>query len=496
MGNGGSAVRQDELKEGAVGAGHIVFLVIAAAAPIAAMVGVMPLGIALGNGVGYVGAYVIASVVLLLFAVGYAAMSRHVTDAGAFYTYVARGLGRPAGAAAAYVAIIAYNATAIALSASFGFFAHTVFSELFSVTLPWEAWWGIGVAIVAVFGVLRIDITAGVLAVALVLEMLVLGVFDFAVLLEHGFHGFSLKVFAPATVFGGSVGVALMYAFSSFIGFEAAALYSEETKAPERAVARATYAGLAIIGIFYTLTTWAAISAYGVDTAPTAAGEAPEAFLFTANFVEVGKFSTDVMQVLVVTSIFAGFLAFHQGASRYMYGVGRDGLLPRFLTRTNPRTGSPFLASALQTSLVVVVVGALAIAKLDPYLQVAAPALGLGTLGIILLQAGAAAATFAYFRRRQDPRLWTTAIAPVLATLGLLGSAGLAVAHFDLLTGSESSLVQALPWLYLAAIVIGLAVAWWLRTSRPRRYETIGVGARGDAAAVAAASFGTEPAAR
>jgi amino acid transporter len=128
------------LRPGAVSAGHIVFMVVAAAAPIAAVVGAMPLGIALGNGPGYVGAYVIASLVLLLFAVAYAAMSRHVTNAGAFYTYVVEGLGRRAGASAAFVALTAYNAVAIALSASFGFFAHTTVDSLFSVDLPWQAW--------------------------------------------------------------------------------------------------------------------------------------------------------------------------------------------------------------------------------------------------------------------------------------------------------------------------------------------------------------------
>lgn len=447
------------LRAGAVGAGHIVFMVVAAAAPIAAIVGAMPLGVALGNGAGYVGAYVIASLVLLLFAVAYAAMSRHVTNAGAFYTYVVEGLGRRAGAGAAFVALIAYNAVAIALSASFGFFAHSTFDALFSIDLPWQAWWAVGVGAVAIFGVLRITLTAAFLAVALIAELLLLGIFDVAVLLNHGFGGFSLDALAPATVFSGSVGVALMYAFSSFIGFEAAALYSEETKAPERSVARATYVGLALIGSFYTLTTWAAISSYGAEKAQAAAGADPSVFMFVANKAEVGKLSTDVMQVLVVTSLFAGFLAFHQGAARYMYGVARDGLLPGMLTRVRRGSDAPHVASALQIALVVVVIAALALAGLDPYLEIAAPALGLGTLGIILLQAGAALAAFAYFRRRRDPRTWTTVVAPLLAVAGLLGSASLAVANFDLLTGSASNLVQALPLVYVVAVAVGAAVA-------------------------------------
>jgi len=72
--------------------GRVVFLVIAAAAPLAAMVGNVPLALIDGNGVGLPAAYLVALVVLLCFSVGYAAMSRRVVNTGAFYTYIARAL--------------------------------------------------------------------------------------------------------------------------------------------------------------------------------------------------------------------------------------------------------------------------------------------------------------------------------------------------------------------------------------------------------------------
>ena len=50
------------------------------------------------------------ALLLALFSVGYVAMSRHITNAGAFYTYVTHGLGRPAGVGAAWMALLAYNA--------------------------------------------------------------------------------------------------------------------------------------------------------------------------------------------------------------------------------------------------------------------------------------------------------------------------------------------------------------------------------------------------
>jgi len=70
---------------------RVVFLVVAAAAPMAAMVGNLPLALYLGDGAGTPGAFLLATLVLLCFAVGYAAMGQRVVNTGAFYTYVARG---------------------------------------------------------------------------------------------------------------------------------------------------------------------------------------------------------------------------------------------------------------------------------------------------------------------------------------------------------------------------------------------------------------------
>ena len=76
---------------------RIIFLVVAAAAPLAAMIGNLPIALGRGNGPATPAAFLFASLVLLLFTVGYAAMGRRVVNTGAFYTYVAKGLGKPAG---------------------------------------------------------------------------------------------------------------------------------------------------------------------------------------------------------------------------------------------------------------------------------------------------------------------------------------------------------------------------------------------------------------
>src|SRR3712207_2748496 len=121
------------------------------------------------------------------------------------------------------------------------------------VDLPWWAWSLIGGAIIAVLGVLQIDLNARVLAVALALEVLVVAVFDVAILADPGPQGLSLVGFNPGIAFGAAAGATLTFCVASFVGFESAAIYSEECRDPRRTVARATFIAVALIAGFYAL---------------------------------------------------------------------------------------------------------------------------------------------------------------------------------------------------------------------------------------------------
>jgi amino acid transporter len=126
-------------KRGSLSTSRIVFLVIAAAAPLASMIGNLPIALGLGNGAGTPGAFAIAGLTLLCFAVGYAAMSRRIVNTGAFYTYITEGLGTAAGVGSAYTAVIAYLAFTFGLAAFFGYFTELVLSQ--AGVRPASRWW-------------------------------------------------------------------------------------------------------------------------------------------------------------------------------------------------------------------------------------------------------------------------------------------------------------------------------------------------------------------
>jgi amino acid transporter len=462
------------LTRDALGVPGIVFLVLAAVAPLTATVVVVPIGIAVGNGGGISGAFVVAVVVLLLFAIGYAQMSRYVANAGAFYAYVTKAMGTRGGVITAYVAVLGYNCFMAGATATSGFFTDLVLDDLFGINLGWISWSAITLAAILILGRRGVDVSAKILGVALTMEVTILLAMDVSVLVQDGWD---FGAFKPDLVFGGGFGLGLLFVFTCFLGFEAAALFAEEAREPFRTIPRAIYAAILIMGAFYIVTSLSAISAFGAAQAKGVVNDpdtgGPGAFIFNVAHKYLGTFLTDVMQLLLLVSLFAAFLALHNMASRYLFALGRARLLPRALGRTG-HNGAPIYASATQVAFNVVVVGAFIIGGADPLLGITAAMTGFGTLVIVGLQATAAFSVVFFFRRRSDPRLWSTFIAPLLGGLGLLVAFILAVANFKTLAGSDSEVIGLLPWLVLIVVLVGLGVGQWLRTNRPEVYASLG----------------------
>ena len=462
------------LRKNAIGVWGVVFLVVASAAPLTSMLGGVAPAVGIGNGIGAPGAWLLTGIVLLLFAVGYAAMTRHVTNAGAFYAYIAQGLGRPAGVGAAWVALLSYNVIQAALFGLFGFFAVMTFEARLGISLGWEVYAFGAMALVLMLGYLGISLSAKVLGVLLIAEVVILLIFDVAVITQGGADGLAFNSFSPSNVFEGAPGVAFIFAFATFVGFEATAIYGEETKDPKRTTPRATYIAVALIAVFYTVSTWAGVQAWGEGGA-VAQAQTPEGLFLPANAEYVSAFSTKVMEWLLLGSIFAALLAFHNAAARYFFVMGREGLLPRGLASTHKRFGSPHIANFVQIAFAAVVVAAFAIAKEDPYAALFAWCSGVAAVGIIGLQMLTSVSVIAFFRRNGlDRRPWNTVIAPALGALGLAAALYLSIKNFDVLTGAPSDLVKLLWVLVPIFFVGGLAYAFVVRGRNAQQYERLG----------------------
>jgi amino acid transporter len=185
----------------------------------------------------------------------------------------------------------------------------------------------------------------------------------------------------------------------------------------------------------------------------------PGNFVFDLAGRYVGSGASDVMNWLVLSSVFAAILAFHNALSRYMFAMGRNGLLPRGLGRAHGDHQSPHVASVVQSAIAAVVLAIFALAKGDPYLGLYAVFVGFGTVGILLLYTAGSLSVIGYLRMKErDNRIWHGVIAPALAAAGLLAATYLGIDNFETLTGSTQDWVNALWLLPFAAAILGYFV--------------------------------------
>src|SRR5688500_16093737 len=162
---GGAGLRQADPADGGasrlarnrLGVTGIVFFVVAAAAPLVGMTGAVPIAIVLGNGAAAPGAYLAVGLTLLVFSVGYAAMSHKVTNTGAFFAYVGRGLGIAPGVGSAFVSLLAYLTIQLAV---FGFFGAVMAGQMnaeFGIDWAWWVWVLIAWAITLGLSIISVD---------------------------------------------------------------------------------------------------------------------------------------------------------------------------------------------------------------------------------------------------------------------------------------------------------------------------------------------------
>jgi len=286
--------------------------------------------------------------------------------------------------------------------------------------------------------------------------------------------GYSWAAFSPAAVFSGSLPIGLLLAATGFLGFEATALFSEEARRPLKTIPRATYTAIVAIGIILGVSTWAVVSATGVAQAQSTALKHLDSgdLLFSLINQYLGTPMTIIAEILLLVSLFAAMLAFHNSATRYLYSMGRARILPRFLARTRSN-GSPAYAGLVQASFGAIVAGLFAVAGLSPIATLVPAMLGFGTLAVLVLQALAAISIVVWFRRQRDPRWWSTFIAPGLGFLGLTTIVVLAVVHFDIVAGSSNPLILSLPLLLVLAVIGGIVYGAVLKRNKPEVYDAL-----------------------
>lgn len=469
----------------------IAFMIVAASAPLTVVAGGATTAYSVTHSTGVPFGYIVLAIALAIFAIGYAAMSRFITNAGAFYSYAAQGVGRPVGVGTSILALITYNVMQIGIYGMFGFQVSMFIEEKTGWASPWWLWVLICIAIVAILGVNRIDLSAKVLGVLVALEFLVVAIFD-VVGFAQPTEGFAADPITPGALFTTGVGAVLVFGVAAFMGFEQAAIYGEESKDPKRTVARATFLAVCVIGAFYALSSWALANAIGPEKILSPDGitadEAGPPLYFGFVAEHLGTFWVDVMSLLFITSLFAALQSFHNAVARYIFSLGREHVLPARLGTVSPSTGAPAAGSLIQTGLAALVIIGFAIGEIGwdpengPYAVVTLFnwLTNLGAFGLVLLMIVVSLAVMFYFRKdSRDVGSVARLVAPAVAFVLLAITWILILMNWNVLLGQEESNLMTflLPAILIVPSVIAVFWAMGLKKSKPDVYDRIGRGA-------------------
>lgn len=484
MRRAGQGERMDDtakqrLKAGSVGWVRIFAFVFATTGPMIGLVGAVPVGLTQGNGIGLAGCFLLVGAAYLVFTVGFAALVRHVIDAGAFYACVARGLSPSAGLVTAGFAVTAYMALQLCCYVLIGFFIEQLSLRLLGEGWPW--WFNALLvnAVVPLCSQRNLVFAAWLIGALALAQFAMIAAFAVSVLAHGGGpQGLSAEPFAPARVFSAGFGAAMAFAVASFSGFETAAVYAEEARAPQRNVPRALYAAIFAVALSTTVAVWTLIAAYGPDRVVDAAWRHPGELWFAVapNFVPAGVAAA--MAGLLLTSLFAAIVALQNVVSRYLYALGRDGAIWPTLAQMHPVQETPYIANLVQAMVSILMLSALGLVEQDPLRIALGSVSALAAASLLCAQILTSLAVIGYFRAHGGGGALATRIAPALSVLALSALLGTILANLRLLTGGS----DAAAWSIVAALA-GIAVlaalyAAALKRRAPAVYAALGRGGR------------------
>ncbi|MBN3836730.1 APC family permease [Burkholderia sp. Ac-20344] len=472
--NAGEGKRKLSGNMGAVG---LALTVLAFSAPLTSVSGYIPFGIIFG-GVGTPLVYALTTIAMLLFTVGYMALNNIVKRPGDFYSFVSFGIGKSTGLGAGILATVAYLLILSGVCVFFGLFASSLQKEVFGSSLPWYVY-GFGCwLLVAILGYLHVELSTKVLTWVMILEVLTCVSFSLFVLHDGGVHDIpAIAPFLPSSLSGSSINVpfAVLFAVSMFLGFEATALFRDEVRTPDKTIPRATYGAVILIGLLYTLCSYALVIAYGAN-AQAVATKSPDTMFSIAFAKFVNARLHILISVLVLTSCFASCLSIQNVLSRYLHNLGSDKALPAFLGRVHAKHQSPYLASISVSSITFAILCATVIMQLDPNL-VYGRLSGVGTAGVAILMTIVNFASLQWYLKagkRAGAKVANSFAAPALSAVFFLWMVYLVAKHFELLVGGQPGECVWMLYALVAIQVAGTGLGVYYKFFKPAVFQNLG----------------------
>jgi amino acid transporter len=394
-------------------------------------------------------AFVGATIAIGLVAYSFIEFGRQYAHAGSVYVFNGRSFGPRFGFLSAWVLLGAYGILAICVAILSADFAQS-FLALIGVSIDWIVLALVSLALMWVLVHRSVKLSTRTSLTIEGVSVLVILILTAIVLARGGAHGLSTVPFQVGSAGVSAVGLASVFGFLSFAGFEGAATLGEETQNPRRAIPRALAAAVLVTGIFYILVIYMQAEGFGTNAAGVSAFASSPTPLADIARTYVGSYMAAIIDLGAMASSFASGVGLFVASSRMLFAISRDGFGPRSLSNINPKFGSPHVAVATLMVIGIVLIvfirllGASAVAAFGDY----------GTIGTLALLVVYIASQFAAIRFFSKTGIWHALqfLIPILAIV-MLG-----YTLYSNVYPVPPAPAQYFPYIVVAWTVIGLII--------------------------------------
>lgn len=285
--------------------------------------------------------YIVGAVAISFTALSYMAMSNRFPIAGSVYAYVQRGINPHVGFIGGWLILLDYifiPSLLYSMVASWGV-------EVVPA-IPWYAWIIIFVVINTVINIRGMEMTKSVDWIMFIMEIGILLFFVIIglkfVLGGGGAGEISMApIYQPGKIDAQFIASACSIACLSFLGFDGISTLAEETIEPEKNIGKGILIALIGIAGVFVLQTFIAclilpdwqntsLTTGFFDAAALAAGEGFRIVLLVINIIAVG---------------IANIMAAQTATARMLYGMGRDGVIPKIFAKIHPKYKTPYVGA-------------------------------------------------------------------------------------------------------------------------------------------------------
>ncbi len=418
-------------------------------------------------------AFVLGGVACLALAFVVIGFTRRMASAGYAYTYASRSLGKHAGFMAGWLYFFGFICFVPMTMSGVGYLA----TDLLGIgTGWWILFFFIGMVLIVLLSVVRIKVTTRVQLIVGIATVAVIVLVDLITTAKGGVHGQAAGAFTFGhTLTGGFNGVfyGIILGVTSYIGFETAADFGEETAQPRKYIPIAVIVATLFAVVFYVWTTYAETIGYGVGNGAKFAAD-PVALQTIAN-IFIGSWLGTLVLLGGMLSAFIVCVACATAAARTLFAMGREGVLPSAFARTHHRFKTP--VNAILTVTVVSILMALLMgyplydsAFGRPFSNYYFWAT-VGTLAIIVVYGMLCFGGIVFFYRTRATRRWNPLVHVVVP---LVGAAVFGAALYGSIYPAPPGILKWTPYVALVWLVIGIVVLVWLRLTRPESVAQIG----------------------